>query len=398
MEKKEIIKLGILYAVIFFLAVFMDMDSGSLEKNSIIYREGLEGESIDVELLLDIENVFTDYLVHLEVEPMQITKDEAETLFLKVSEEIEAAFQNIEQIVPQKESYEEGLVEANWSFSPSGVISSTGEIDAEEIPEDGLLMEANVQLSCGAYEKIISFPFRLEKPVLSTEEKVLEALWGWIEQEQEKEGEEQFLLPTELEGFSLQWKEKKEYLSFKILFLEVVSLVLLLFAKRKEKEAQEKKLRQQRELLYPEILNQLLILLEAGMTTRQAWHRIAYQYMEKRKRSLMEESEVYEAILLLDRRLSEGGKETAAYDSFAAQMDVVCYRRLARLLVNNLEKGNKDICQQLSIEAKQAYDQRLLLAKKLGEEASTKMLVPMMLMMVLVMVIIMAPAMMNFGF
>ena len=73
------------------------------------------------------------------------------------------------------------------------------------------------------------------------------------------------------------------------------------------------------------------------------------------------------------------------------------YRRLMRLLINNLEKGSKDICQQLNVEAKQAYEQRLLLAKKRGEEASTKMLIPMMLMMLLVMVIIMAPAMMSFA-
>ena len=66
-------------------------------------------------------------------------------------------------------------------------------------------------------------------------------------------------------------------------------------------------------------------------------------------------------------------------------------------LINNLEKGNRDICNQLSFEAKQAYEQRILLAKKLGEEASTKMLIPMMLMMVLVMVIVMAPAVMGFS-
>ena len=98
----------------------------------------------------------------------------------------------------------------------------------------------------------------------------------------------------------------------------------------------------------------------------------------------------------MDRRLTEGENERNAYETFVGQMDSMSYRRLMRLLINNLEKGSKDICHQLNVEAGQAYEQRLLLAKKLGEEASTKMLIPMMLMMILVMVIVMAPAMIGF--
>ena len=47
-------------------------------------------------------------------------------------------------------------------------------------------------------------------------------------------------------------------------------------------------------------------------------------------------------------------------------------------------------------ESKQAYEQRILQAKKLGEEASTRMLLPLMLMMMVVMAIVMVPAMLSF--
>jgi len=47
--------------------------------------------------------------------------------------------------------------------------------------------------------------------------------------------------------------------------------------------------------------------------------------------------------------------------------------------------------------SEQAYEQRVLLAKRLGEEASTKMLIPLMLMMVLVMGIVMIPAIISFS-
>ena len=51
---------------------------------------------------------------------------------------------------------------------------------------------------------------------------------------------------------------------------------------------------------------------------------------------------------------------------------------------------------QLQEESRMAFEQRILVAKRRGEEASTKMLVPLMLMLMLVMAIVMVPALMEF--
>lgn len=397
MDKKEKAKLGIAYILVFFIALYIDISDGKLEEGDFIYRDGIGGETVDVELLLDVEDVLKDYEISLEVEPRQITNEEANGYFVKAIEEIDADFQEIESVIPIKEVYADELVKAEWNFSPSGVIGIDGTLQKDEIPEEGLVISANVILTCGVYEKIYTFPFRVVKPELGLQEEIKNELLEWLEKQQISEGKDTFQLPEELAGFTTEWREKKEWLSLKILALEGLSVVLIIFARRREQENLKIKRREKREFQYPEIVNQLLILIEAGMTTRQAWHRIAHQYIEKQKKKLVEESECYELIVQMDRRLSEGEKERASYEWLANQMDSMCYRRLIRLLINNLEKGSSDLCQQLNVEAKQAYDQRLLLAKKLGEEASTKMLVPMMLMMVLVMVIVMAPAVMGFS-
>ena len=125
---------------------------------------------------------------------------------------------------------------------------------------------------------------------MSLQEKIETELSDWIEVQQEIEGQVEFQLPSELAGISARWTEKKEYLSFKILFLEGISLILLFWARKKEKENAVKQSRQQKEIQYPEIVNQLLILMEAGMTTRQAWHRIAYQYTEKKKQNMIKDT------------------------------------------------------------------------------------------------------------
>lgn len=397
MNKKEWIKLGFVYVLVFFLALYTDTKEGELKDGNLIYREESGGTTKEIELWLDAETVLKDYKVDLEIEPKRMTKTEAEDCFSKAMEEIDKDMSFVEKSIDIKELYADGLVSAEWDFSPTGMIASDGTLCEKNIPEEGVVLTASVVLQCDSYEKVYCFPLRVEKPQKSIQEKIETELQEWVESQQLQEGKEEFYLPDELAGVAVTWTEKQEHLSIKVLCLEMAMAVFLIFAKKKEQEELVKCSRQQRELQYPEIVNQLLILMEAGMTARQAWQRIAYQYIEKRKQNVIVESEVYEAVVQMERRLAEGENERSAYENFGKQMDTMCYRRLMRLLVQNLEKGTRDICQQLSMEAKQAYEQRVLLAKKLGEEASTKMLIPMMLMMLVVMVIVMAPAMMSFS-
>jgi hypothetical protein len=51
----------------------------------------------------------------------------------------------------------------------------------------------------------------------------------------------------------------------------------------------------------------------------------------------------------------------------------------------------------LAQEADMALEERLSRARRLGEEAGTKLLFPMMLMLVVVMVLILLPAISGFG-
>ena len=68
------------------------------------------------------------------------------------------------------------------------------------------------------------------------------------------------------------------------------------------------------------------------------------------------------------------------------------YRKFGTLLSQNLKKGSRGISELLKQEAFQAFEERKDFAKKLGEEAGTKMLAPMFLMLGVVLVIIVVPA------
>lgn len=60
------------------------------------------------------------------------------------------------------------------------------------------------------------------------------------------------------------------------------------------------------------------------------------------------------------------------------------------------EKGNQSILELLEREAAAAGQERLRRAKVRGEEASTKLLLPMIMQLVVVLIILMVPAFMSF--
>ena len=68
-----------------------------------------------------------------------------------------------------------------------------------------------------------------------------------------------------------------------------------------------------------------------------------------------------------------------------------------RILIQNLRTGNRGLCELLVQEAAVAFEERKALARKLGEEAGTKMLLPLIMMLGIVIAIIMVPAMQSFA-
>lgn len=74
-----------------------------------------------------------------------------------------------------------------------------------------------------------------------------------------------------------------------------------------------------------------------------------------------------------------------AYQEFAKRCDLQPYRKLVSLLVSGQKIGNRNLMDKLEEEAERVFLERKNTARKLGEEASTKLLIPMMLMLMVVM-------------
>ena len=85
--------------------------------------------------------------------------------------------------------------------------------------------------------------------------------------------------------------------------------------------------------------------------------------------------------------------EERAYERFGEGCGGYRYRKFGNLLAQNLRKGSRGLTNLLEQEAEEAFEERKSMARKLGEEAGTKMLFPMILMLGAVMLILAFPAM-----
>ena len=97
---------------------------------------------------------------------------------------------------------------------------------------------------------------------------------------------------------------------------------------------------------------------------------------------------LYEEMLLTERQLDNGMNEAKAYELFGRRMGLLKYMKFSTLLVQNLKKGSADLLKILEYEAMDVLKERRENAKILGEQAGTKLLMPMVIMMAEVFAII----------
>jgi hypothetical protein len=164
------------------------------------------------------------------------------------------------------------------------------------------------------------------------------------------------------------------------------------FLSDKELDSRMKKRKDQMLFDYPEIINKFTLLVNAGMTIKQAWSKIAEDYFQKSGEKSINKRYAYEEMLVTVHELKLGIPEETAYEQFGRRAGVLPYIKLSSLIAQDLKKGNKGLTELLGREALEAFEERKDLAKRLGEEAGTKLLLPMMIMLIIVFLIIMIPA------
>lgn len=294
---------------------------------------------------------------------------------------------------------ENGEIQLEWHTSNYKIVESSGRIHNENIREEGEEVLLQAEMTCQNQRAMYEKNIRVLPPYYSPEEELARSLENRIQilDESSREGE-RLELPVQMDGAAIQWRERTESNSWKIILLSVVAAVLVFIGKEKDLQNQEKKRKKQMLMDYPELVSKITLLLGAGMNIRTAFGKVAVDYREKKEKQASVKRHAYEELLLAYYEIQGGIPEQRAYQNFGKRCRVQRYMKFSSLLIQNMKKGNAGLEKILETEVQESLEERKAQAKKLGEEAGTRLLVPMFLMLVVVLIIVMAPALIAFQY
>lgn len=366
-------------------------------------RDGYGGDRQDYRLLVEGLESETVALT-VPVEPRIYTKEEAEALFDSLMETMESRIRGENPSLSEVRSdlrlpgyLEEEGVRVRWLSSQPEILDAFGEVREEAITDRQEVI-LTAELSAGEYRQTYELPVQVLPPERSPSEKRREALSRQLKQMDESQRERpELILPERFEGRELRYYEEKDSRGRTILLLGGLAAVLLLL--RGQSEERQKNQRRERELLldYADLLSKIMVLTGAGLATRNAWERIVWDYERARKLRGGKKRAAYEEMRRTVSQIQNGMPEGAAYREFGRRCRLQPYLKLSGLLEQNQRSGMKQLREILRAEMNDALEQRRNLARRLGEEAGTKLLLPLFLMLGIVMVMIMVPAMMVMG-
>ncbi len=351
---------------------------------------------------LTVEFLDKNEELKVEISDKRLSEKEIKKVYKKAIREIEETYlgqnsdaNNVTYDLDLRSSYADGLIEAQWKFDPYGVISSEGKLNQEEIPEEGVVVNLTAILYYEDQENLYSFSVVVNQMGLDTLEGQLAAINREVKaQDLSTRGKSKLALPKTLGDIKLNWKRKMNFRGLQLMILGGVAVLAIQLGKKQDEKKARQKLLDEKIQDYPMIVSQLSILMGAGMSFRKALERIISKYVTgiqhgKNPRAGFEE------MVRTYRMINDGRGEIQALEELAKSSESKEYRKLAMMLVQNLRKGSKDLLVALEKEEKNAFEMRKQNAIRAGEEASTKLLVPMTGMLFIVIVILMVPAVMQ---
>ena len=284
-----------------------------------------------------------------------------------------------------------------WSSSRYEWVDSNGTVHSDLVEEDaGIDVTLTAKLTYEGYKYEQSYEIRVYPEVLSQEEQVTQEIQDALLQSEEESAQTgEFQLPEEVNGLVLLWEEVRDDTSLPLFGLILSAGAGVFLLSDRDLHDKVRKRERQMKVDYPQIVSKLVLFLGAGMSVRNAFARLGRSYLEERAKG-GEKHYVYEEILLVCREMDSGISESAALAHFGRRCGTRQYTKLCSLLVQNLTKGNSALLNVLQEEADLAFDERKSLARQMGEEAGTRLLLPMILMLGVTLVIIMIPAYMSF--
>lgn len=383
-NNKEVLLMLAAGCVLAMLLWVKGQQGGQISETGGIERNPAGGKNKRITVVANQKEKQRD--MELEISARAYTEEELEFLFSQLLPELDTGIlgenESLEKVcsamrLPERvDGYPFSIT---WESSRPEILSADGK-PGESVPPEGSLVRLNACITCEENNFSRNYAFYAQI-FPEQQEDFFARLYDFLqEMEAEDRAEAVYYLPDRFEGREVLWKEKKKNDSFTVFLLAGVGAAAIQAGKRKEKEKEEKRRKKMLERKYPEIACKTALFIGAGMTVQKAVRKLAKDNPE------------YEELAITCRELDSGVAEAQAYQNLGRRTGLPCYIRYGALLSQHVKKGASGLRNALQEEAETALKERKERARRLGEEAGTKLLGPMMVLLVIVMTIIMIPA------
>lgn len=210
-------------------------------------------------------------------------------------------------------------------------------------------------------------------------------------------GENMLSLPTEIDGQRIYYSEHEDR-SYLLLPLLGVIAAMAIYMRQGQARRTEKKQRETLLMLdYSELVSKLMVYIGAGLTVRNALETISQHFDTLIARGIKEDRPLYQELRTMVIQFRRNMPESEIYLSFGRRVNLKPYTKLVSLIEQNRMNGARNLRAMLELEMEDAFEQRKTTARRLGEEAGTKLLLPLFIMLGIVMIIVIVPAMSALG-
>jgi hypothetical protein len=390
-------------SILAMLMSYSAQSSTVVSKEGVIERNAFGERDFDAHLVAtdDSGDELLEYT--LPVRTRMFTQEETKELFDEASSGIEDLILG-ENVSLDEVTTDLDLVDRikgypfdiSWKLDNYEIMHFDGGLIEEMIPEEGEVVTLTAVYSYEdmKFEQILH-AYVIPRP-LTLEERIERDIKRLLEKaDEESLQRHQIILPDSYEGEPVIWSEKITDNSAMLLLLALIGAAASFVLKDKELKKEMEVRRFQMLYDYPQFVSHLVLYMGAGMTVRNIMQKLTTSYSKEKEKG-GKKSFLYEEILRGNREIAAGTSEAVVYEHIGIRCGMQQYTRLFTLLSQNLKKGNSELLSLLQEESKKAFEERMDKVRKAGEEAGTKLLLPMVIMLVIVMVIIMIPAYMAF--
>lgn len=332
------------------------------------------------------------------VSEQEYTEEELDAVFQEASEDLEKLIlgenESLDEVRDDLElisEIPETGISVSWEIDNYEVMDIQGNLISENLTDDGTLVKLSASLLYGERQAVHEFYAKVYPTMISRAERQMSDLKEEIARaDEETAAEDHLVLPDQINGEKVEWSYTADTRAFAILILGAGTAAMICVSKDQSGKEEEKRRIRQMKTDYPQIINKFNLYIGAGMTIRRAWSCIADDYEKKRER--YGKRVAYEEMIYTLHEIQGGAPEGECYEKYGNRCGISRYRKFGTMLSQNLRKGSRGITDLLEREAEEAFEDRKNMAKKLGEEAGTKLMIPMFIMLAVVFVIVTVPA------